>query len=75
MQLKGMDLVTCQLCTRVKNDGGKGTTGEAGPAVPNRYMVLRMGRGLEGCVWDRAMIGQARKKRLGWRKAWTFPHL
>jgi hypothetical protein len=60
---------------RGKNDEKKGTTGEAGPAVPNRYMVLRMQRGLEGCIWDRVMIGQAEKRGLGRARLGTFRHL
>jgi len=57
---------------RGKNDEKKGTTGEAGPAVPNRYMVLRMQRGLEGCIWDQVMIGQAEKRGLGRGRLGTF---
>jgi hypothetical protein len=61
---------------RVKNDKKKGTTGEAGQAVPNRYIdSSEDARWAGGVHLGSGYDWPGRKKRLEQGKAWDFPTL
>jgi hypothetical protein len=49
---------------RQKSDKKRDSSGEAAPAVPTRYMVSAMGRGLEGCIQGQCFDWLYSKKRL-----------